>query len=52
VFAGHVHTVLVLVAADHTRVGVGLLTHQRHLDFADVGLVRSYFEDRLLLYLE
>lgn len=50
--AGHVHAVLVLVAADHARVGVRLLTHQRHLDLADVGLVRPYFEHRLLFYLE
>jgi hypothetical protein len=51
-FARHIDTVLVLVAADHTCVGVTLLADQRHLDLADIGLVGSDLEDSLVLDLE
>ena len=50
--ARHVHAVLVLVAADHARVRVAPLTHQRHLDLADVGLVGADLKHRLVLDLE
>lgn len=50
--ARHIDTVLVLVAADHTGIGVALLTDQRHLDLADIGLVGSNFEYCLVLDLE
>jgi hypothetical protein len=51
-FAWHVHTVLILVAADHTGIRVGLLTNQRHLYLANVGLVGPNFEHSLILDLK
>lgn len=50
--ARHIDTVFVLVAAYHTGIGVTLLTDQRHLDLAGIGLVGPDFEDSLVLDLE
>lgn len=47
--ARHVDAVLVLVAADHACIRVALLTYQGHLYLANVGLVGSDLEDRLVL---
>lgn len=47
--ARHIDTVLVLITADHTGIGVTLLTNQRHLDLADIGLIGSDLEDCLVL---
>ena len=50
--AGHVDAVLVLIAANHAGVGVGLLTDQSQLDLADVCLVSSNFEHCFVLDLK
>ena len=50
--AGQVHAIFVLVAAYHTSIRVGSLTHQGHLDLADVRLVRTDLEHGLVLDLE
>lgn len=50
--ARQVHAVLVLVATNHAGVGVRPLTHQGHLDLADIGLVGPDLEDCLVPDLE
>lgn len=50
--ARQVHAVLVLVATNHASVGVRPLTHQGHLDLADIGLVGPDLEDCLVPDLE
>ena len=50
--AWQVHAVLVVVAADHTGIGVRLVFDQTHLYLADVSLVRTNLEHCLLLDLK
>ena len=50
--AGHIDTVFVLVAADHTGVWVGLHAYQCHFDLADICLVSADFKDGFIFQFE